>query len=409
MVLWSYLEEDIRGYFTTRSKLKLNPTHQLVLLQEVRQGLFTVGKKDLIRKSKLNKALCTDVDILRLYNLWLKDELLLTEHWLTQLLKDKRSSWKNCADIFEINKYKDFIGNEISFTDLIISTELHQQEEWNILQKFDTTLLSSIPEDIYNLYIKEENFFTYVKHGDSLRYSCIPVLEAAYNRLLNETGEADLPYILSYKAGFLIGLKDPLIPIVDTPANRKEIIIRIINGGVKYFPNQKEIGSKTAGYRKKATSYLKCGVVAGRFYQAWSIIFNNPSFFISSLSQKCTEGNYDNLEANEKNISNINPIRQDAIALYIYYLQEAGYVPYFENIDETKLKQLKKYAEPFKVSAIKLQLKYNKVSRLKTYRIAKRQIKNIEKAIELLQGKPKSIELAQQELMEARLFRNGVL
>lgn len=91
--------------------------------------------------------------------------------------------------------------------------------------------------------------------------------------------------------------------------------------------------------------------------------------------------------------------------LYYYYLQAAGYLPYFENHPEGKLKGIETLIEKDVVNttAKHFQIKYNIIANYKTNRIAKKQAPNISYvANQMLNDYPKAKEIALAELKEAQ-------
>lgn len=91
--------------------------------------------------------------------------------------------------------------------------------------------------------------------------------------------------------------------------------------------------------------------------------------------------------------------------LYYYYLQAAGYFPYFENHPEGKLKAIENLIEKDNIdtTAKHFQIKYNIIGNHKTNRIAKKQAANISYvANQMLNDYPKAKEIALAELEEAQ-------
>ena len=84
-----------------------------------------------------------------------------------------------------------------------------------------------------------------------------------------------------YDRGFLEGYKSSLIPFIDSIGSRKEMVVKAINGELRGF-SEKILSIVTMNTED---DFYRAGLVEGRRYKAWEIIFETPLTFIKYFEQ----------------------------------------------------------------------------------------------------------------------------
>ncbi len=146
---------DFAKHFVPDIANDLNPTENFELLKIHRQNMFEKSKQNYIKESKLNNLIATDLDINRHYLIWLKDELKTIDNWLSPQRKPTPLT------TVQINKYRDFVNNEIEKAkdEKKINTKTLQEifivENW---QKYIDILTTCEPK----LLRKENNNYKFI-------------------------------------------------------------------------------------------------------------------------------------------------------------------------------------------------------------------------------------------------------
>lgn len=79
-----------------------------------------------------------------------------------------------------------------------------------------------------------------------------------------------------YDRGFLEGYRSSFIPFIDTIGNRKEMVMKAIKEEIRRFSQK----MTSIASMNTEDDFYKAGIVEGRRYKAWEIIFETPLTFI---------------------------------------------------------------------------------------------------------------------------------
>lgn len=100
---WEYLKDTD---LPENERIIINPTHNFELLKKIRESIYLTKKKIFIGQRNLSKLNTNDFEIEQFYILWLKNEIDIIKVWLS-------NNQNTSSNIIEINKYNDFVNNEI--------------------------------------------------------------------------------------------------------------------------------------------------------------------------------------------------------------------------------------------------------------------------------------------------------
>ncbi|WP_161891166.1 hypothetical protein [Pontibacter russatus] len=107
----------------------------------------------------------------------------------------------------------------------------------------------------------------------------VPILNEAYEEHYKRTGSYTIPFFDKYVEGVLEGSKFDFIPFIDTPENRKELIINEVTQDIYLFPTvESEDKEEHDAYLSEYMYYY--GMQVGKLYKAWCIVVKNPEFFL---------------------------------------------------------------------------------------------------------------------------------
>ncbi|MCC9167600.1 hypothetical protein [Pontibacter harenae] len=121
----------------------------------------------------------------------------------------------------------------------------------------------------------------------------IRILNEAYDEHRNRTGSHIIPFFTKYSEGVLEGMRHDFIPFIDTPDNRKELIINEVTQEIYLFPNVK------SDDKEEEQAYLSeymyhYGKQVGKLYKAWCIVVQNPDFFLPDFIALDQQSNSEN-------------------------------------------------------------------------------------------------------------------
>lgn len=141
--------------------------------------------------------------------------------------------------------------------------------------------LFRLPSEILKLY--SNTCLTKYEYKTIIGFGKIPFPSFSLSSVEDNKVILDETCLQAYAKGFIDGYKDDLVPFIDTPENRKEmILVEIIRKGGKGFVAHKIEGE---------TIYLpeemyESGLFEGKRYKAWHYIFDAPLSFIDLFKGK---------------------------------------------------------------------------------------------------------------------------
>lgn len=133
------------------------------------------------------------------------------------------------------------------------------------------------PQEIRNRY----HVFEF-QEIDIVGFGNIPVPEFAMLAVKHQGYKVPTVCLQSYAQGFLDGYNTSLIPFIDTPAGRREVIFQeaIKKGGKGFVEHE---GDARGRYHPE--DFYETGVFEGKRYKAWHIVFETPGEFIDYLKK----------------------------------------------------------------------------------------------------------------------------
>lgn len=175
-----------------------------------------------------------------------------------------------------------------------------------------------IPLNICRYYI-DFNEFIYINYGD---VENIPILRLVFDLNefnLKENSQLKGQYsqaLLNYALGFLMGIKDDFIPKIDTPENRKELILKSIfdaNMRASFPVSRSE--SKECFFDEK--SCYERGFKAGKNYKAWSLLLETPRFFEAEFPKYTLKLASPHIEKNQSSLKKTPRFKQEKTSLIV--------------------------------------------------------------------------------------------
>ncbi len=264
-----------------------------------------------------------------------------------------------------------------------------------IKQLYGPLKLDQLPEKIYAIYFTKRNEPLF--HSLQIDGQTIPIfrlvldLKKTYQPLFKKM------HLTEYAKGFLEGVKYQFAPTIDTPENKKELILNEVANGSQFgFPERvKNIKSWEKYFDKK--DVYEYGFRVGKIYKAWSIIFETPKYFESGFSDITTPENVQ-LDSNKKK----EPTHLQ-LALAYCYMVEADVVKAFDYWEGGKEAAYKKVIADYKPKAGKtawkeFQQTYTNVQRENRKTLCDGGAKNFTVVCELLEQYPKALTIAKKEL-----------
>ena len=217
-----------------------------------------------------------------------------------------------------------------------------------IKKLYDPTKLYQVPDKIYFAYFSKSNGEP-LFHALQIDGQEIPIFRFVLYSTIFKTKSKKM-HLSEYAKGFLEGVKYQFVPTIDTPENKRELILNEVENGSQFgFTQRKKDNKSSQWYFDKKDTY-EYGFRVGKVYKAWSIIFETPKYFENGFPD-ITKNENVNADTNKGNNETVADELHNTVEKYFLPLQDAfridtDYKKAFETVYSYFKQDIKKLSKP---------------------------------------------------------------